>query len=1322
MANLETLELTINGSARSASDGISNLIASLSNLSNALVKPYSDLRDFNAELKKTKEYCKGIKLPDIAKATGASRVAKGASRNTGEYPLAPEHQNGVNNIDVSKMKFPDAKPKERYEAELAENVKAYRENLRMTREQNDAARKRMAQEKGMSDRMKGIFRSEMDVRGEQAKTIVEQSTKVDLLRFKYDALKQSLIDGAREGKLSNKQLAAGAIQLQKIEKDIYKAEHATDENKSAIQKLKESFGGMFKGVEKGWSRIKRIATSMLIRSAIRGLIKSIKEGVNNLYGWSKLNNGEFAKSLDTLKAKSLQLKNSIGASIAPVIQAAIPVIQSLANAAITAFNWVNQLISLLTGKNSWTKATENVDAYADSVKGAGGAAQQWLASFDELNVMTSGGGGGGGGSSVDYSDMFEEMYAFDGKIKEIADFLKSNFESIQAMAIATGVAIAAWKISDAFAETLPMLSKVAGLVGVGAVIAITLQAEWMLTNQYLKTGDEGWLITGALTTALGTTIAYAMTKKILGGAAAKWTIPIALAFSAVTDIVAVVKNTNVDALSKESLTTTILAGLKAGAAAGLVFMFVNGSVGWALALAGGVAIVTIGAVIGLKLLTKNNAITWGELALTEAQITDFVNQKMFATPVNLLIDKFNVIMEKKDKIRESLDQALLDIETNWNVFKLGVDKKESLEKIKSVIGDKENGLVKDIADLCDLNVSQLKLTFTNIEAYDGEGNKISSEDILSGVAGWDAVKKTMYAKGEELTKLLAEGAKGKLTPEMEEYTAQLLDEVTGMMGKIANAKEFGKATVDFKNAALSAMNENSFKGIIDSFNQYTETYESTIRQTLREQIASWYALADLTEDPELKAKYQKIADDLNAGFEQTVQEELGKQTAPGKQMILEWLQGSVKWENWSGIDYWVGVLQEQGFTADVFTKAIRQVMMNNGASQELIDVMKLVGFSGWEYLTEDLKKKFIQSIKLNDDVVNELKKVNVSATEIVNFTNWDKLTKKEKDELVKSIVNAYGASSIAALKSKFPEIKADEIVSVVDWTKFSNMEKLEFITAIKNAFGSETAKAAAKAAGINIGDLVQEGMKSKDDKIRKQAESWNGIIDTELTSDSHEIKVAAQQASLEGTCALISGTISALKPEVQPKMKSGSDTAIRDKVKSTVEGGTYTVGVGGGLKDGVTKGIQDSLNGRNYSITVSANYAEIGKKVKNAVESIVATLKVKSDGKDKVTIGGNANGGFVYSGEIFVANENGVPEMIGRFGNHGAVANTDQIVAGITRGVAEANSEQNTLLMQQNALLQAILQKDASVRLQASAALGRVASQSLNMYGAMVGV
>ena len=39
---------------------------------------------------------------------------------------------------------------------------------------------------------------------------------------------------------------------------------------------------------------------------------------------------------------------------------------------------------------------------------------------------------------------------------------------------------------------------------------------------------------------------------------------------------------------------------------------------------------------------------------------------------------------------------------------------------------------------------------------------------------------------------------------------------------------------------------------------------------------------------------------------------------------------------------------------------------------------------------------------------------------------------------------------------------------------------------------------------------------------------------------------------------------------------------------------------------------------------------------------------------------------------MFIARENGLPEYVGSFGNRTAVANNDQIVEGITAGVARA--------------------------------------------------
>ncbi len=73
-----------------------------------------------------------------------------------------------------------------------------------------------------------------------------------------------------------------------------------------------------------------------------------------------------------------------------------------------------------------------------------------------------------------------------------------------------------------------------------------------------------------------------------------------------------------------------------------------------------------------------------------------------------------------------------------------------------------------------------------------------------------------------------------------------------------------------------------------------------------------------------------------------------------------------------------------------------------------------------------------------------------------------------------------------------------------------------------------------------------------------------------------------------------------------------------------------------------------------------------------------------------------AEGGFPTTGQMFIAREAG-PEMVGTIGNKSAVVNNEQIIAGISEGVADANSEQNALLREQNNLLRKLLEKDTVV-------------------------
>lgn len=111
----------------------------------------------------------------------------------------------------------------------------------------------------------------------------------------------------------------------------------------------------------------------------------------------------------------------------------------------------------------------------------------------------------------------------------------------------------------------------------------------------------------------------------------------------------------------------------------------------------------------------------------------------------------------------------------------------------------------------------------------------------------------------------------------------------------------------------------------------------------------------------------------------------------------------------------------------------------------------------------------------------------------------------------------------------------------------------------------------------------------------------------------------------------------------------------------------------------------------------------------NAPSGVTSAMSANGN----VTVSMKAEGGYVDQGQLFVAREAG-PELVGSIGSHTAVANNDQIVAGIASGVESANSEQNALLRQQNGILMQLLNKQLTIS--PSAALGQVVARSNALY------
>ena len=206
---------------------------------------------------------------------------------------------------------------------------------------------------------------------------------------------------------------------------------------SAARKAFGSFSGhaqkTSKALDKASFGMRQMLISSVAFSAVFRAISAVTEGVGqgftNLMGYSD----DLKNSIQDLKNSLSTLGNSFAAAFSPIIQAAIPYLAQLINWITRAINAIAQLFAYLTGKSTWTKATEIQAGYNDELNGTADAAKKAygaLAKFDDLDVLQkqdSGGGAGGSGGAT--TGGFEEV-PISEDIRKFGDQLKDIFSKI----------------------------------------------------------------------------------------------------------------------------------------------------------------------------------------------------------------------------------------------------------------------------------------------------------------------------------------------------------------------------------------------------------------------------------------------------------------------------------------------------------------------------------------------------------------------------------------------------------------------------------------------------------------------------------------------------------------------------------------------------------------------------------------------------------------------------------------------------------------------------------------------------------------------------
>lgn len=208
------------------------------------------------------------------------------------------------------------------------------------------------------------------------------------------------------------------------------------------------------------SSLKRIAFYRIIRSIIKSITEAFQEGLKNAYEFSKATGDRagLANALDTLATKSLTMKNQLGAAFGQLLTAITPIVVQIIGWVTKLAEALTRLIAILGGSDTYLRAKDVWTEWGEAAAGAGGAAKkalEYLAPFDELNVLPDPkSGGGGGGSAANIGDMFEYVNTSEGNgfldaIKDMLDSISNFFETKDWAALAD----TAWqKLKEAFSD------------------------------------------------------------------------------------------------------------------------------------------------------------------------------------------------------------------------------------------------------------------------------------------------------------------------------------------------------------------------------------------------------------------------------------------------------------------------------------------------------------------------------------------------------------------------------------------------------------------------------------------------------------------------------------------------------------------------------------------------------------------------------------------------------------------------------------------------------------------------------------------------------
>lgn len=1109
-------------------------------------------------------------------------------------------------------------------------------------------------------------------------TRVENALGIDSTQWmQYQATFQNMSEGfgigAENAEIMSRNLTQMGYDLASVfnldfDKSMKKMESALSGQSRAVRDF---------GVDISQAALEELALSMGIEKNVQNMTQAEKAQLRYIQLFNTINglglSGDFQRTIESpanalrVLASNAQIAaRELGNMFIPVLNKILP----YATAVVKTVRWVaSEIASFLGFKmtdidySGLTGTSAGFDSVGESADNAAGAVQDFKNSvlgIDEINALndnSSGGSGGSGGSTggldfdlsgYDNTNWLDENLSlkadkiFEGwkkSLEPVLDWIKENFESILDLAKLIGITMLAWKVTKSVASFIEDFRSIKSAV---------------------KGLSKGLKFTGSVILSIaGYALEYQGMYDIGKG------------------------NAGLLDYIKTAVGTSLGVGMGVKA-----LTLVGASTGVGLAITVPIALM-IGFVAyfqgkeaALREIRKEMALDQFWNSLTDGGVAAEEYFGKMTAAMEKLGASFEIINSYGEKIKE-IDSTVGEAQNTVSNYMAIWEATGTLTK------EQIGGMIDALSNLVTASQEKLSLsadilTTTFAQAMENADEK--SKELYGGLIGITALleangntalvgyqtelinAKTELANLDETSDTYAEDS-ARLMQEISDITVAMLgfgdssSDVTSEMSTMSDKiKEIDFSSVE-DGASDAAMFLGDFEqATVDAYDNASTSYQNTM-----DAIDYFFSDVD-TKSPGWKAIYQNA---LDFGMDSS---------------ILE--------DDVEGVRQWM-----EGYVEQIYKDNVAQI---DRLYNETIDTL---GTSMNEAVS------FAASIAAGDAEKDWADRY----SQAWYGMSWPEILATGNEQAIQEIRKATREVYNEAYDEAIEDMLADGNVKILAETLESTFSDIE------------DAKKKAKAAGVEMGNALVGGeTEGLTDPVAK------GFMDAGFTTLAGIIERVSMEAIDAHSPAkltipegeyLTAGIAKGLTDDTAKKTLKTSIDSLSTYIPKTIEdtmklntphsvlkknGKSIVSDIADGIS-GNTSVLSDSIGNMfnvllgkldtfTYRFKTAVNTMLYN--WKNAMNSVTinsSTGKMNYSSMASLTIPRFAAGGFADQGQLFIAREAG-PELVGTMGGRTAVANNDQIVAGIAAGVSSANSEQSSLLREQNNLLRQLLSKDATVQ------------------------